>query len=366
MAQPARFTRRKPRAKIPEPPGGTKWPAGSIIYICGENPVRFGPKDKELGGSETAVVELCKRWAATGRPVAVYGNVKEGKVDGVSYRDIRGLVLADTFDTVIFWRSYGVRFFPVVEARRKIIDLHDSWDPKNYVSPGLLAEKADKIMVKSKYHKGLYDYFPADKVKIVMNGVKMDVFEKIAEDLDESKREPHRLIYASSYERGLEPLLEHTWPAIRRAIPDAEFHIYYGLNRLAKTPLGTKLKKLFKQPGVHEHGRVSHEEIAKEKCRSAIHLYVSNSATEIDCISVRESLLCGAVPVLGKDYVFKERDGVHVTGSTDEPQTYRRAASTVIRLLKDQERLGDIREKLRHSKTIVGWDEVAAEWLKAF
>lgn len=356
-------TRRK-RAKIPQEPIATKWPSGSIVYICGESMVPFGPKGKELGGSETAVVELSKCWAAAGHPVVVYGNVKEGKQDGVEYRDIRSLNLADKFDIIIFWRSYGLRFFPVIEARKVLVDLHDSWDPKQYVIPKQLAEKADYVMVKSKYHKGLYDYIPNDKLKVVMNGVKEDLFQKIADSIPEEKREPFRIIYASSYERGLEELLTYTWPGIKKAIPEAEFHIYYGMNRLAKTPLGAKLKKLFKQPGVFEHGRVSHEEMAKQKCLSAIHLYISDCASEIDCISIRESLICGAVPVLGRDYVFGERDGIHVSGKTDDPATYKKAAGVVAKLLKDQERLASIRERLRHSKTITSWEETANAWLK--
>jgi len=135
------------------------------------------------------------------------------------------------------------------------------------------------------------------------------------------------------------------------------------MNRLAKTPLGISLKQLFKQQGVHEHGRVPLEQIAEEKCRSAIHFYLSNSETEIDCISVRESLVCGAVPILGTDYVFKERDGVHISGSTNDPATYKKAASTIIKLLKDPHMLAKKRAELKHSKTIISWDQVATKWL---
>ena len=354
---------RKKRKSVPAPPKATIWPRGSIVYICGESPVLFGPSDKDLGGSETAVVELSKSWASRsyGRPVVVYGNVKETTKDGVEYRDIRELNLADKFDTAILWRSYGVRFLPVIEARVILFDLHDSWDPKLYVPASMILDKVHRVMVKSNYHKSLYDYIPASKIKVLMNGIKTDIFEKITDT--NIKRDPFRIIYASSYERGLEQILEFTWPLIKKAIPEAEFHIYYGMNRLKKTPLGKKLQRLFKMPGVFEHGRVSHEEIAKAKCQSAIHLYVSTSETEIDCISVRESLICGAVPVLGNDYVFKERDGVHVPGSTDSPETFRKAAATVIKLLKSPGQLDHLRKKLMKSKTIISWDEVAERWL---
>jgi len=362
MPQTKRNRKRTTR-KAPRGAAGIKWPKGSIVYICGNTKMPFGPNDDDLGGSEQAVVQLSRCWASNGYPVVVYGNVKETKKDGVEYRSIYKLDLADTFDIAIFWRSFGIRLLPLVQARKRLIDLHDSWDPKNYVSPEQLNELADAVMVKSKYHKSLYPYFKSDKMHIIMNGVQVDLFESVFDTIRE-KRDPYRLIYASTYERGLEPILRHSWPKIKAAIPEATIDIYYGLNRLAKTPLGLKLKKLFKQSGVTEHGRVPLTQIAREKATSAIHLYISNSPTEIDCISVRESLLCGSVPVIGNDYVFKERDGIHVSGSTLNPNTYKKAASTVIHLLKDQKMLEKKRFELKKSDTIICWETVADKWLE--
>lgn len=353
--------------KIPKPIEGVKWPRNSIVYICGAGPLHFGPSDKDLGGSEQAVVQLSRCWAAQGFPVVVYGNVKEGTYDGVEYRAMNELNLSDTFDIAIFWRSFGIRLLPLVNARLRLIDLHDSWDPKNYVAPKQILNLANHVMVKSKYHRSLYPYIPDSKISIIMNGVQVTLFEKVISKIPESKRDPHRFIYASTYERGLEPILRYTWPKIKKAIPDATFNIFYGMNRLAKTPLGLRLIELFKQPGVEEHGRVDLDEIAKEKAISGFHLYISNSETEIDCISVRESLLCGSIPVLGNDYVFNERDGIHVTGSTADPNTYKRAASIVIGSIKrGPEYLEKKREQLKHSKTIISWEDISKKWSKLF
>lgn len=350
--------------KIPKPNDGTKWPSGSIVYICGACPLKFGPSDKDLGGSEQAVVQLSRCWAEQGRAVVVYGKVKEGKYDGVEYRNIDELNLADTFDIAIFWRSFGIRLLPLVKARVRLIDLHDSWDPKNYVAPKQILELADYVMVKSKYHRSLYPYIPDSKIKIIMNGVQVSLFEDIIQK-NLKERDPHRFIYASTYERGLEPILKYTWPRIKKEIPDATFHIFYGINRLAKTPLGIRLLKLFKQPGVYEHGRVDLKEIAEQKAISGFHLYVSNSPTEIDCISVRESLLCGSIPILGTDYVFNERDGIHVTGNTSNPTTYKKAASVVINSIKKgNEFLEKKRKEFTNSKTIISWEKVADMWSK--
>ena len=358
-----KVSRKSKTPKAPKAIKGVKWPVGSIIYICGIS-YPFSASDDALGGSEQAVVKLSECWAAAGRLVVVYGTVPECKQNGVEYRSINSLNLADTFDCAIFWRSNGVRFIPIINARIKLVDLHDLWDPIHYVPKLQLLKLIDKFMVKSEYQRNLYPYIPDSKIKVVMNGVQVDLFNSVIANLSEADRKPHRCIYASSYDRGLEPILKYTWPKIKAAIPDATFDIYYGINSLAKTPLGIKLNALFKQPGVKEYGRVPLKQIAEEKAKSAIQLYVSNCATEIDCISVRESLLCGSVPVIGNDYVFKERDGVHVMGSTKEPSTYKRAATTVIRLLKDPAALEKKRQDLKKSKTIITWQTMAEEWLK--
>jgi glycosyltransferase involved in cell wall biosynthesis len=329
--------------------------------------MKFGPSDKDLGGSEQAVVQLSKCWASNGYKVVVYGNVDECTMDGVEYKDIHKLNLGDTFHFAIFWRSFGIRLLPIIKAKFKIVDLHDSWDPKNYVSPIELIGQTNLFMVKSNYHKSLYPYIPSSKVCIIMNGVQVDLFKSMIEKVREKKRDPLKFIYASTYERGLEPLLKYTWPTIKSKVPDATIDIYYGMNRLAETPLGKKLVELFKQDGVKEHGRVDLDVIARQKALSGFHLYISNSETEIDCISVRESLLCGAIPILGNDYVFKERDGIHITGSTKNMATYRRAGNTVVNLIKRGDAyLEKKRQELAKSKTVISWDEVAKKWIDAF
>jgi len=45
-----RLRRKGTRRAIPKSNEGTKWPRGSIVYICGASPMEFGPSDKDLGG----------------------------------------------------------------------------------------------------------------------------------------------------------------------------------------------------------------------------------------------------------------------------------------------------------------------------
>ena len=102
----------------------------------------------------------------------------------------------------------------------------------------------------------------------------------------------HSAGYFSSYDRGLECLL-HLWPKIQ--VPDATLDIYYGWNSFDKmfadNPDGMKWKwgviRLLsenKERGVTEHGRVSHEELARRMNEIEVWLYPTQF-TEIHCIT---------------------------------------------------------------------------------
>ena len=65
------------------------------------------------------------------------------------------------------------------------------------------------------------------------------------------------------------------------------------------------------QPGVMDHGRRPMDEIIKEKWKSSFHLYITDCEGEIDCISIRESLCTGCIPLISKSGVFDKRDGLH-------------------------------------------------------
>ena len=97
------------------------------------------------------------------------------------------------------------------------------------------------------------------------------------------KRDPHRIIYASSYDRGLIYLLKH-WSKIKKEIPDANLHIFYGWtifdsihrNNPAQLKWKEEMQKLMKQKDITEHGRIGHNELEIEFMKSGIWAYPCN------------------------------------------------------------------------------------------
>lgn len=276
------------------------WPEKSIVYFCGKGFEKWSPESlkKGIGGSETAVIQLSKEWAKAGHHVVVYGDpMEEGVYDGVEYLAYWRFNPRDTFDTFIAWRNESLLDLNL-KANRVWLDLHDVPDAGEYTKERL--KKVDKIFVKSPYHRSLLPDVPDEKFTIIPNGVDLTMLPKPYK----IKKEGIKVVYASSYDRGLEQVLEIGWPIIKKAVPEAELHIFYGWNLFEalnkhnpeRMAWKRKIDKLMEQPGVFHHGRVSQKELVDFKAKSIVHYYPT-TFEEIDCISVRESAAVLCIPV---------------------------------------------------------------------
>jgi hypothetical protein len=104
--------------------------------------------------------------------------------------------------------------------------------------------------------------------------------------------------------------------------------------------------------------------IIREKYLSTFHFYITNTEAEIDCISIRESLVTGCIPLLSNFGVFKERQGLHFDFNNDKE--IKMASINIINLLKNPQKVNEFREKIKNDATIVNWDIIALEWSKHF
>jgi hypothetical protein len=119
-----------------------------------------------------------------------------------------------------------------------------------------------------------------------------------------------------------------------------------------------------KASGIVHHGRKPLSVIAEEKKKSTFHLYLTNTSSEIDCISVRESAAAGCIPIISNSSVFSERDGFHpgVTDAANREQMVA-AAMQVVELALNPDRVSAIRNEIMQSDTIFNWDVVADRWI---
>ena len=339
-----------------------------IVYFTGGTSIQWDPRDASLGGSEQAVVNLSTEWVKLGKRVAVYGKIPECVHNGVDYLDWKKFEYSGSYNTLILWRLAGINCmlqFPI-NAKQLFVDLHDNlyqfrFDYSKYV------HKIDKIFFKSNYHLQCYnDYFkqtlPPDKYSVILNGIRKSDFSIKPDGTPE--RNPYRFCYCSCYTRGLMEILEYVWPLIYRNEPRAEFHVYYGMNYVQDQNFKAKMQQLLSQPGVMDHARVGMDLVIREKWQSSFHLYITDTSGEIDCISIRESLVAGCIPLISKHGIFAERDGIHFDLARGGQEHYLPIVRGIMNLLAKPELHKMFRDKLYESPTLVDWKYVAEEWLK--
>lgn len=344
-------------------------PEYDIVYMCGAFSINWDPEDKKLGGSEQAVVNLSENWVKMGKSVAVYGEVPNKMVNGVVYKQWDKFNFNREYKNLILWRNYGMSIFAPLNIKAKCVmtDVHDNFNSQTGEIFKKYYNKCGKIFLKSNYHKKclinkIDKDISDDKIIIIPNGIRVEKFN--TQPLDVKERNPYRFCYCSCYTRGLDKIIRIMWPIIYNYEPRAELHVYYGMDGIQDAKYKNYLTSLLAQPGVMDHGRQPIEMIVREKYLSTFHFYITNTEQEIDCISIRESLVTGCIPLLSNFGVFKERQGLHFDFETENK--IKMAAINIINLLKNPQKISEFREKIKSDQTIVDWGKIALEWTKYF
>jgi glycosyltransferase involved in cell wall biosynthesis len=183
-----------------------------------------------------------------------------------------------------------------------------------------------------------------------------------------------KLIYKSSYDRGLEHLL-NMWPEIKKEIPEATLDCYYGWNLFDKGYANNpeqmawkqKMIDLMKQDGIKEHGRVSKEELDKATANADIWAYPTHFG-ETNCITALDSQKLGCVPVTMayaglNDTVYS---GVKLDGFIFIEETKKRFIKELIDLWRDKKRYQEEKKKGIEGAKRFAWSNIASEWTKHF
>jgi glycosyltransferase involved in cell wall biosynthesis len=343
-----------------------------IVYYTGGFSNKWVPTDKSLGGSEQAIVNLAEYWASIGKKVIVYAdNEKEMTHNLVEYKNWKKLPFNHKFKNIILWRNNGfISAVPFeLNAENIFWDLHDNFSGDDKITDlyKKYGNKITKVLLKSNYHKEAFESYFKTKLKddqyvIIPNGILVDKFSKNIENVT---RNPYRFCYVSYYTRGLQHIIPHIWYIIKQLEPRAELHLYYGMEMFNDENLKNQLKALTCFPGVIDHGRQSIDMIVREKYMSSFQLYITNTIAEIDCISIRESLVAGCIPLISNFGVFKEREGIHFELKENE-EHMKNIAIGIVNLLKDQKQIDILRNAIKKSPTILSWEDCGKQYLSLF
>lgn len=254
-----------------------------IVFYVGDGVEHWTPqsiKKTGIGGSETAAYQMAKRLSALGHKVKMYngcGPHGEGIYDGVEYyqshkyQDIKCDIL------IVSRRADMLDDKYTVQAKIKLLWVHDIF-ALNATNALLL--KADRILALSNWHKqNLINYHTvhADQIITTRNGIDLTRFDKKVD------RDRYKCVNSSSPDRSW-PALLNIWPEIKKRVPQASLHLYYGFKNWkfaaqfqpGHSELINRLEQQIqnlKSLDVIFHDRVSQEQLAEEFLGAGCLLY---------------------------------------------------------------------------------------------
>ena len=280
-----------------------------VRIFCGQGLEGWNPRTiKEIGcgGSETAAAWVAKELAGMSCQPFIYA-MDTQVWDGVIYREHTKFRPEIAGGHLFISSRVPEVFNQKIPALQKWLWFHDihRWDR---FTPEIASE-INALVVLSKWHanftKNTYPFlkdaevidfdnnpltfedneapnkwYENDKcnrlpvIAIIGDGADMERFKIISE-----KRIPHRFIWLSSADRGLEELLK-LWPKLKERLPDAELKIFYGweyydnyLHIKEMREFKERILQLVKQSGIEWCGRVGQNQIALELMKADALIY---------------------------------------------------------------------------------------------
>ena len=344
-----------------------------IALFVGWNTESWNPETVEktgMGGSETAAMEMSRLLTARGNRVRLYGDCAgiEGTFSGVEY--IHYSKFKDlSCDVLMISRRPSAVDAPGIERKATLCWVHDI-----HCGPDLTHERAlkiDKFLTLSNWHKDFffsqYDFLHPSQVSVTRNGINLSRFNLAI------PRNPHRAVYSSSPDRGMEVAVR-SWNLVRKRIPDAELHIYYGFqtweacigNDQNQRDTVQRLKKLLAENaenGVFYHGRVDQKTLAREYLASGVWAYPSGFS-ETSCISAMEAHAAGlrmiTSPIAALNETVGNR-GVMIYGDWLSEDYGRKFVDAVVLAMTNPD-LGDRNVLQTYARENFSWEGVASDW----
>ena len=322
-----------------------------------------------VGGSETSIIYMAKEMARRGYKTAVYCNCQnEGIYDSVIYKHfekIRELNHARIFISVRDTKILTER----PPADKVILWTHDMADSPAWsmIYEAYRAKGFDKIFVLSQFHKRVAMYrfpgIPEFKYYVTSDGINLDHFIN-SENIEKNK---NILLYSSTPFRGLDTLLT-IFPKIKEKVPNAELHIYSGMQTylVNDNPYKDLYDKLLKIDGVKRFEPIKQEELARKHKESYIHVYPS-TFPETCCMTVMEAISAGT-PIVASHYaalIETVKDcGILIDGDPHTEEYQNKFVDAVVKLMTDENEWNKYHQKCIEKRESLSWTKVADDWVK--
>lgn len=287
-------------------------PVFFISTLALENWDHTAPWIRGIGGSETSHIEMAKRLKKRDYNVRSYTPCDNSSKDAyeVPYRHFDSVTT--TKRGVYIWyrdpgrldaiKSKGSTWWFVAQD----VDYEGQWTPERM-------DKVDRYICLCQDHAAFtrrkYPEFK-DKIHISSNGIRTSYIRN-----KRGNRNPNRLFFPSSPDRGIKFLLEN-WFRVREINKKAEINIAYGFNNMEslvriigpsdwRAGYQKELEALVKQPGVTFLGRLNQAQVYHQWAETNIWAHPTDFP-ETSCITCMEAQALGAWPVTNDLWALKD------------------------------------------------------------
>jgi len=350
----------------------------SFVIFTGFDSIFWDERALEqgIGGSETHTINIAREMAKLGYNVKVFNNCsnqhfdyKNDNVEYINHNNFLNYIKNNNIDFFVSSRwSYPFQY--EIKAKLKFLLAHDVFikGDKNNV----FKDKVDKYLALSTEHKkylSSYHNIPQEQILISANGLDLSRFSK------KVKKNPHKLIYSSSLDRGFDVLALDIFPKLKKIDPKLKLYVFYGIegwieaikwkkenNQLPdwEIELFDRVQKGLKQKDIIFKGKVDQQTLAKEY-QSSSYWFFPTHFSETFCISALEAM-ASSLPIITSNY-WGLRDTVKQSGILvpyDGSWFYNRSKEYLDKFLFESEKLLTDKEYYKE------WSEKSFERITRF
>lgn len=352
------------------------------------------PDTRGIGQSETAQCELARRLAKRGWDVVSYAPVPWRGLQhhyGASWGHLDDADFTRPGHWLLFRRPEDLDHFPLNHPKQKLHIVAQDESFGNRWTDERIA-KLDTLFALCESHKrSLESDHPAlkGKVKVAANGIKMELIrdaESAAQLLNTAvadgvmkpefalARDPHRIMWASSPDRGLLRLLK-IFKRLREWIPDASLYVAYGWDNIDKlVAMGPQfawmqrakdeIMKDADQPGVHWLGRIPQPILMREWLKTGLIVYPT-TFRETFASAHCEAMALGAIPVVSPVWAIGEHAlaGSLIPGDPADPLIQSRFVTECVRWMTLTEQADRVRRvMMEEARLAFSWERAVDKY----
>lgn len=346
-----------------------------IVFFAGDGVEIWTPetiKRTGIGGSELQLFQQAKKLFELGHKIRVYNSCGVGNVyDGVSYRPTAEYHDLECDVLIVSRRAdmLGDQFN--ITAKLKLLWVHDVCAIN---ATNELCLKADRILALSDWHRQniitVHNVHPQHVIK-TRNGIDLTRFNKSI------PRNQFKCVNSSSPDRSW-PILLTVWSEIKKQVPQAELHLYYGFKNWEFSAQYDKLQmdlinRLKQQIAdmrsldVIYHDRVNQEQLAEEFLGAGVWLFPT-WYSETSCISAMEIQAAGVRMITSNLAALKETAGdrsVLIDGEWTSPEYQSKFIQSALKALTDNDN-SDRLELQKYAQQHFELNDLAKEWEEMF